>query len=120
MALLLQLGLDVDAQDNDGMTPLLLASQRSSWDVSDFAGKSDAVVQLLLEHGANVNVWNKNGERALHLASQHGRPNIMELLLKFGADVDAQDNNGMTPLHSASQGQGPSCESPISDFGTVV
>jgi ankyrin repeat protein len=93
-ALLLKFGADVDAQDNDGMTPLLLAPG------SDLIGAArvTAVAQLLLEHGASAHVRNKNGQTPLHLASKYHDSSIVALLLKFGVDVDAQDNDGMTPL----------------------
>jgi ankyrin repeat protein len=96
VALLLKFGMDVDAQDNDNMTPLLLAASRSTIPSSDARGTTAA--QLLLEHGASVHVRNKTGQTPLHLASQHHLPGIVALLLKFGLDVDAQDSDNMTPL----------------------
>jgi ankyrin repeat protein len=98
IALLLKVGLDVDAQDNDDVTPLLLASGRDT--VDDARGT--AAAKLLLEHGASVHVRNKNGQTPLHLASQFNHSSVVALLLKFGADVDAQDNDNMTPLLLAS------------------
>jgi cytohesin len=97
VALLLKFGVDVDAQDNDGMTPLLLAPKSVLFD----AARGTAVAQLLLEHGASVHVWNKNGQTPLHLASQRGLFSMIALLLDFGADKDAQDDDKMTPLHFA-------------------
>jgi len=97
VALLLKVGLDVDAQDNDNMTPLLLASGRDTFDDA----RGTATAQVLLEHGASVHVRNKNGQTPLHLASQCHHSSIVALLLKFGADVNAQDNDNMTPLHLA-------------------
>ncbi len=97
VALLLRFGADVDAQDNDDMTPLLFAS---GWDAFyDDTGTSAA--RMLLEHGASVHVRNKNGQTPLHLASQHGLSGMVALLLKFGADMDSQDDDNMTPLHFA-------------------
>jgi len=96
VALLLKFGAEVDAQDNDAMTPLLLLSH------SNWSGNTETV-QLLLEHGANVQARNKNGQMPLHIASQCGLSDLVALLLKFGAGVDAQDNDAMTPLHSLSQ-----------------
>jgi ankyrin repeat protein len=95
--LLLKFGADVDSQDNDNMTPLLLASGRNTFVVA----RATAAAGVLLEHGASVHVWNKNGQTPLHLASQHGLSGMVALLLKFGADMDAQDDDNMTPLHFA-------------------
>ena len=97
VALLLKFGADVDAQDNDTMTPLLLVSQSGFGDESQTA----KTAQLLLEHGASVHMRNKNGQMPLHLASPHGISGIVEFLLKFGADVDARDKRNITPLHFA-------------------
>ena len=97
VALLLKFGVDVDAPDNDTMTPLHLVSQ-ACW-ASD--SKITKTAQLLLKHGASVNVRNKNGQMPIHLASQHGLSGVIQLLLKSGVDVDARDNSNMTPLHFA-------------------
>ncbi len=84
--------VDADAVDNDGSTPLYLAA-------SEAEVLSGA--QLLLDHGANIDLRNKTGQTALHLASQRGRLDFMELLLNRGAMVDVPDNDGFTPLHLA-------------------
>jgi len=91
VASLLEFGADVDAQDNDTMTPLLLVLESPRGDDTE-------TTQLLLEHGASIHVRNKDGQTPLHLASHQGFSGIVTLLLKFGADVDAQDNDTMTPL----------------------
>ncbi|KAF2864847.1 ankyrin repeat-containing domain protein, partial [Massariosphaeria phaeospora] len=57
------------------------------------------VAQRLLEHGLKVDVRDKSGSTALHLAVQ-SRPCI-EVLLKNGADVKAVDHRDLTPLLSA-------------------
>jgi ankyrin repeat protein len=86
-------GPDVNALDNNGSTPLDLAiSDANSWRVEE-------VVRLLLEHGADTNLRNGQGQTALHKASLRGYPSIIYLIVYHGADVDAQDNDGSTPLH---------------------
>ena len=105
VVLLLKFGADVDAQDNDAMTPLLLLSQ-SQLPVCGDNSKITKTAQVLLEHGASVHVRNKNSQTALHLASHHGHCGGVALLLEFGADVDAQDNDAMTPLLSVLQFRG--------------
>jgi len=96
-ALLLKFGADVDAQDNDTMTPLLLVSQSQPFTVGQDS-RYTKTAQLLLENSASVHVRNKNGQTPLHLALHHGRFDIVALLLKFGADVDAQDDDTISPL----------------------
>jgi len=99
VALLLEFGADVDSQDNDNMTPLLLAPASGRNTFGD--ARATAAAGVLLEHGASVHVRNKNSQTPLHLASQHGLSGMVVLLLKFGADMDAQDDDNMTPLHLA-------------------
>jgi len=97
VALLLKFGADVDALDDDSMTPLLLVFQ---YNLGDHI-RITKTAQVLLKHGASVHVRNKNGQMPLHLASQCGLSGIVEFLLKFGADVDARDKSNSTPLHFA-------------------
>ena len=82
--------VNADAVDKDGSTPLHLAASEAE----ELSG-----AQLLLDHGANLGLRNKQGQTALHLASQRGRLDFMELLLNRGAIVDVPDNDGFTPLH---------------------
>lgn len=60
-------------------------------------GQTEAA-ELLLQHGANVNGKNRDGNTALHLAVFLGRAETAELLLKSGADVTAQNDDGATPV----------------------
>jgi ankyrin repeat protein len=105
VALLLKLGTDVDAQDNDAMTPLLLVSQTQLTPIVGDESRIAKTAQVLLEHGASVHMRNKNGQMPLHTASCHGLSGVVALLLKFGADVNAQCNDALTPLLLLSQTQ---------------
>jgi ankyrin repeat protein len=49
------------------------------------------VVELLLEHGANVNSVNSHKHIPLHLAAQNGHLNLSKLLIDAGSKVDAAD-----------------------------
>jgi ankyrin repeat protein len=92
---LLNHGVDVNAQKNNGWTPLHLAAWNKHLDI----------VQMLLEHNADIHSQNVAGEVALHLAACYYndvRINILRLLLDKGADVNATDNEGSTPLHHSS------------------
>jgi len=62
-----------------------------------------AVMQVLLDHGANVNATDAIGFTPLHVAADTGDAAlaVMKLLLDHRADVHATDAVGGTPLHEA-------------------
>ncbi|KAL8815302.1 MAG: hypothetical protein Q9191_008471, partial [Dirinaria sp. TL-2023a] len=62
----------------------------------------EKIVQLLLDHGANVNAISKFGGTALHVASVRGFEKIVQLLLNHGANVNAISKYDDTALHVAS------------------
>jgi len=79
---------------NDGWTPLHLAG---------FFGHVDAV-RLLLERGADANVFSINTMRNTPLHAGLAGPLPAEgvrLLVEAGADVGARQHGGYVPLHSA-------------------
>ena len=78
-------GADVNALHFE-MPPL-------TWAVT--MGQTEAA-ELLLQHGADVNGRNKDGNTALHLAVFLGRAETAELLLKNGAEVNAKNDKGET------------------------
>jgi cytohesin len=55
--------------------------------------------RLLLDHGANLNARDRDGNTLLHIAT--GRDNILEMLLDRGANADATGDRKRTPLHIA-------------------
>jgi ankyrin repeat protein len=64
---------------------------------------SEAMVQLLLSEGANVDATTGFGSSPLHFAAQKGSTGIAKLLIDKGADVTALNNKGKTPLDLAVQ-----------------
>ena len=90
-SLLVEHGADVNAQANDGWTPLHSASSR---------GFSE-VARVLLEHGADVNAQANDGGTPLHLAAHSGQAEVAAVLLDRGADVNARDRKRRTPLKLA-------------------
>ncbi|KAI9463036.1 ankyrin repeat-containing domain protein [Russula earlei] len=62
-------------------------------DVADPSGPAISAVRMLLEHGANPNVRNNNGQTPLHEALDAEAPfplwNVMRLLLIHGPDLTA-------------------------------
>jgi ankyrin repeat protein len=57
------------------------------------------VAEILLEHGANIDIRGKEERAPLHKAI--GDVNIVRFLLDHGADINYQQNNLRTPLHLA-------------------
>jgi ankyrin repeat protein len=88
------LGRDVDARahDENGLTPLHLASRNGDM----------GIAQFLLEHGADLNARDSNDVTALHFASQEGHLRVVQLLLNCGAEVNGRDKENQTPLHMVS------------------
>jgi ankyrin repeat protein len=77
--------------DNDGNTPLLLAS---------LSGQKD-LVKALIDEGADINEKNKYGQTPLIYASRGSHIEIIKLLLSQGADVNKKYNQSSTPLTEA-------------------
>ena len=95
--LLLQSGADPNSGNSRcGHPPLVSALHNdASWS-EDFAL---AYVELLVEHGANVNQAGPNGT-PLHCAARHGPGRIVKLLISRAADINAQTvEQGATALH---------------------
>jgi len=88
LALLLEHGAVVNAQDADGETPLHLS-------------ESTSMIKMLLDKGrANPNIPNVDGICALHLAVQRRDADTVQALLRHNARVDTADHvRWMNPLH---------------------
>jgi ankyrin repeat protein len=108
VALLLDRGVDPNAANDRGETPLHRGVSIGTPDPN--------VIAVVLRRGAQPNRADKDGRTALHLHlrgcpisvpdSDCGKParfpirkGLVELLLQHGADPNAKDNTGQTPLH---------------------
>ena len=86
---LLTLGVDVDAQDQEGWSALSIA-------ISEGYGE---IVKILLSNGANPSQQVKESLWApLHLAAQRGKVHIVQSLLDAGADLTQLTASGSTAL----------------------
>ena len=95
VALLLKRGADVNFRDDLDSTPLMCAVT--------YLHKyhSLKMVQLLLDNGASVDIWDNTGTTAMRYAISYNEANAVALLLKYHADPNLQDSEGSTPLMSA-------------------
>lgn len=48
----------------------------------------EAIVSLLLQHGADPNVKDKNDNKALHYAVYVNKPSVAAVLLSYGANIE--------------------------------
>jgi len=85
---ILSRGADVNAQNDDGTTPLIVAVSRSL----------GGTASLLISKGADVNKAGDFRWTPLHSASS---TDMAELLLNSGADINARLANGRTALFRA-------------------
>ena len=60
------------------------------------------IVLLLLEGGADTEVWNSYQKTPLYMASCFGPADIVRQLISHGADLNAESEFGYTALHGAS------------------
>ena len=85
-------GLDPDARDRCGRTPLMYA-------VSSADGPQ--MVALLLEAGVKVNAEDESGDTPLTLAAWCAPAETVQMLLSAGADAHHANAAGNTPLDEA-------------------
>eukprot|EP01119_Soliformovum_irregulare_P015120 TRINITY_DN4210_c0_g1_i3.p1 TRINITY_DN4210_c0_g1~~TRINITY_DN4210_c0_g1_i3.p1 ORF type:complete len:1120 (+),score=266.32 TRINITY_DN4210_c0_g1_i3:3-3362(+) len=90
---ILSKGVNIDAADVNGITPLMMSIMTTT--------NCELMVNILLDHGADVNLTNIHGMTALHLASVYAPQIISKLVTAHGADVNARNCQGRTPLHYA-------------------
>jgi ankyrin repeat protein len=93
LGLLYQKGANLNLKDNEGNTPLILASL-TRWSEG---------VQTLIRLKAQVNLQNRMGETALLKAVQARDYALTKALLDAGANPDIADNSGISPRIAANE-----------------
>ncbi|KAJ9110465.1 hypothetical protein QFC19_001591 [Naganishia cerealis] len=85
---------EIDAHDDGGWTPLMIAVS---------AGQAQAAHELV-DAGADVNATNEKGQTPLQVlfyAASKNHLAIGRYLIEKGADINAKDRASQTPLHRA-------------------
>ena len=80
MRLLLEHGANPNAEDNEGWTPLHLASSDGH----------TTIVRLLLDRGASADMKNNKGRNTLQVATTHGMDEIVQVLARHVEQVDKE------------------------------
>lgn len=91
---LLEYGINVDELNNINETALF-------WAAGPAWRGHEAMTELLVDMGADVNIRNEVGMSPLHRAAQYAQESVVGFLLDRGADVLARDNDGNSALHWA-------------------
>ena len=114
--LLLDHGADVNARDEQGLTPLRVAVLQDKTDVAQALLATGAtldsdllhvavehcgaeMIRVLIAGKAAINTVDDQGATPLHLAVSEGRLTHVHALIDAGANVNAVDGSGATPLH---------------------
>ncbi|KAM4690671.1 ankyrin repeat domain-containing protein 35 [Rhinophrynus dorsalis] len=82
----------LDAADDDGRTPLMIAAQRNH----------PTVCSLLLDRGAQIDLPDRDKKTALILACEKGNIQAAETLITKGADPTLMDHQGFDAMYYAS------------------
>src|SRR5690606_33699145 len=82
---------DLNAQDKDGKTILILAI--------DYLQLS--LAEMILRYGANPDIQDLQGDTALHLATRLGQLDFIKILMRFKADPNLKNTKGESALDLA-------------------
>jgi hypothetical protein len=96
--MLLDYGAEVDHKDSEGRTALHYAL----WDrnSSNFQFQ-EPLINMLVEHGADVNVKAIMGIQPMHVPAGVNNWAAVGLLVRHGANISPVDDNGRTPIMRA-------------------
>ena len=92
---LLSKGVEIDVEDKDRCTPLMLTARRRHIDI----------LLYLIDCGADIDKKDGRERTALHYASERGDLKVVEALLSKGAEIHVEDGDRCTPLFLAVKNQ---------------
>jgi hypothetical protein len=112
VTLLLDKGADPELRNNEGVTVLLLAAEK----------KSAQILNTLLLRDVNIFVTDKQGNTALHKASQMGVAESVRKLLLAGIFVNSTNSSGAMPYDLSFQNKedGEEIRSILVTAGAIV
>ncbi|KAL9958600.1 hypothetical protein ACROYT_G035638 [Oculina patagonica] len=105
-------GVNVNARDGYGNTPVKLAAEK---------GNSDAV-RLLMQNGADVTIADNGENTTLHVAAKKGHVQVLEMLLQKLVNtgiIGKQNKDKNTPLHLAVERQNRQGVAMLLNFGAA-
>lgn len=88
---LIESGIDLNAYNSDGNTPLIMAS----------AIGNPQIVKILLENGADATLSPPEMDPPLIVAARQGSIAVIKLLIESGASVNTTTQEGVTALECA-------------------
>ncbi|CAI8050982.1 Putative ankyrin repeat protein MM_0045 [Geodia barretti] len=126
---LVRAGSDLNLQNNEGLTPLMIAAwrgttaditkillegehinldiqeKRTGWSALHFSAErgDSATTEALLKAGANPHLKDKNGDTAVIMAVKRHEPATLRELVRAGSDLNLQNQEGLTPLMIAAR-----------------
>lgn len=89
-------GADVNARDNNLVTPLISLANRNSIDGAT----------ILLRRGADPNIMDNTEQTPLHYAAARGFDEMVKILLEYNAETEPRNSYGRTPLVLAAREAG--------------
>jgi ankyrin repeat protein len=96
---LLSRGAIVNAETDNGSTPLHEAGEKHAYSDDTISAKRVATIKALLAHGASVDAKNALDRTPLMINAHDAK--AVALLIDHHANVKAHDSWGLTPLHYA-------------------
>ena len=112
--MLVKHGADVNADSEDNSPLFIACGQFSIWSNLTFVQRDEGsyvcdkgIIDYLLDHGAEINFKNVEGQTPLHLVCEAGNFEIMKHLVERGANINAKDFVEFSTLHYAVIGGNP-------------
>lgn len=127
---LVELGADLNVEDNDGDTVILKICGKTGNTATlegAFSASPTREKQLLffgwvdfISCGYDINHVNKNGQNAAVIAVLHNNAHLLKQLFKRGIDLQRRDKLGNAPAHHAVIKSMPDCLKLLIDLGCDV